>query len=57
MTQEGLWKMFEGYSAEMCAGKILLVLMGGRVEGPAWRTQEQGPPVEFFIGIIGSSRV
>ena len=27
--------MFEGDSADMCAGKFLLVLMGGRAEGLA----------------------
>ena len=35
MTLEGLGEMFEGYSAETCAGKIPLVPMGGRAEGPA----------------------
>ncbi len=30
-----LWEMFEGYSAEMCGGKIPLVPMGVRVEGSA----------------------
>ena len=34
ITLEGLGKMFEGYSAEMCAGKIPLVPMGVRAEGP-----------------------
>ena len=29
MTLEGLGQIFEGYSAETCAGKIPLVLMGG----------------------------
>ena len=35
MTYEGLWKMFEGDSADTCAGKFPLVLMGGRAEGLA----------------------
>ena len=35
MTSEGLGEMFEGESADMCAGKFLLVLMGGRAEGLA----------------------
>ena len=35
MTSEGLGEMFEGDSADMCAGKFPLVLMGGRAEGPA----------------------
>ena len=33
MTSEGLGEMFEGDSADMCAGKFPVVLMGGRVEG------------------------
>ena len=35
MTSEGLGEMFEGDSADMCAEKFLLVLMGGRAEGLA----------------------
>ena len=35
MAFEGLGKMFEGDSSEMCAGKFPLMLMGGRVEGLA----------------------
>ena len=35
MTSEGLGEMFEGDSADMCADKFPLVLMGGRVEGLA----------------------
>ena len=33
MTSEGLGEMFEGDSAETCAKKIPLMLMGGRAEG------------------------
>ena len=33
MTSEGLGEMFEGDSADMCAGKFPLMLMGGRAEG------------------------
>ena len=33
MTSEGLGVMFEGDSADMCAGIFPLVSMGGRVEG------------------------
>ena len=33
MTYEGLGEMFEGDSADMCAGKFPLVSMGGRAEG------------------------
>ena len=36
MTSEGLGEMFEGDSADTCAGKFPLVSMGGRVEGLAW---------------------
>ena len=35
MTSEGLGEMFEGDSADMCAGKFPLVSMGGQVEGLA----------------------
>jgi hypothetical protein len=35
MTSEGLGEMFEGDSADICAGKFLLVSMGGRAEGLA----------------------
>ena len=35
MTSEGLGKMFEGDSADMCAGKFPLMLMGARPEGLA----------------------
>ena len=36
MTSEGFGEMFEGDSADTCAGKFSLVSMGGRVEGLAW---------------------
>ena len=35
MTSEGLGEMFEGGSADMCAGKFPLVSMGGQAEGLA----------------------
>ena len=35
MTSEGLGEMFEGDSADTCAGKFPLVSKGGRVEGLA----------------------
>ena len=35
MTSEGLGEMFEGESADKCAGKFPLMLMGGRAEGLA----------------------
>ena len=34
MTSEGLGEMFEGDSADMCAGKFPLMSMGGQAEGP-----------------------
>ena len=33
MTSEGLGEMFEGDSADTCAGKFPLVSMGGQEEG------------------------
>ena len=33
MTSEGLEEMFEGDSADTCAGKLPLVSMRGRAEG------------------------
>ena len=33
MTSEGLGEIFEGDYADMCAGKFLLMLMGGQAEG------------------------
>jgi hypothetical protein len=33
MTSEGLVEMFEGDSADTCAGNLPLVSMGGRAEG------------------------
>ena len=44
MTSEGLGGMFEGDSADMCARKFLLMLMGGRANGPACADGELGPP-------------
>ena len=35
MTSDGLGELFEGDSANMCAGKFPLVSMGGRAEGLA----------------------
>ena len=35
MTSEGLGEMFEGDSADTCAGKFPLMSMGGRAEGLA----------------------
>ena len=35
MTSEGMGEMFEGDSADTCAGKFPLMLMGGLAEGLA----------------------
>ena len=44
MTSEGLGEMFEGDSADTCARKFPLMLMGGRANGPACADGERGPP-------------
>ena len=44
MTSEGFVGKFEGDSADMCAKKISLMLMGGRVNGQASADGERGPP-------------
>ena len=51
MTLKGLGEMSEGYSAETCAGKILLDLRGAEQRVVHARTRERGPHsvlVEFF---------
>ena len=50
MTSEGLGKMFEGNSADMCAGKFPLVSMGGRAKGLACADTGARTP----IGAIGN---
>ena len=45
MTSEELGEMFEGDSADMCAGKIPLVSMGGRAEGLACTDSEATTPI------------
>ena len=55
MTSEWLGEMFEGDSADMCAGKFPLVSMGGPSGGSRVRRPwERGPPsalaeISFFI--------
>ena len=44
MTSEWLGEMFEGDSADTCARKFPLMLMGGRANGPACADGERGPP-------------
>ena len=61
MTSEGLGEMFEGDSADTCAGKFTLVSMGGaerRVSRA--QTQERGPPsalAEFFSIVSGTQAI
>ena len=43
MTSEGLGEMFEGDSADTCAGKFPLVSMGGRADRQACADGERGP--------------
>ena len=50
MTSEGLGEMFEGDSADMCAGKFSLTSMGGRAEGLACADQGARTP----IGVSGN---
>ena len=45
MTSEGLGEMFEGDSADMCAGKFPLVSMGGRAEGLAYADPKARTPI------------
>ena len=55
MTYEGLGEMFEGDSADTCARKFPLMLMGERANGPACADVERGPPsasVAILINFI-----
>ena len=61
MTSEGLGEMFEGDSADMCAGKFTLVSMGGRAEGLACPDLEaktpigmSGIPYSFYVKTLHS---
>ena len=45
MTSEGLGEMFEGDSADVCAGKFLLISMGGQAEGLASADPEARTPI------------
>ena len=61
MTSEGLGEMFEGDSADMCAGKFLLVSMGGRAKGLACADPGARTPISasgnffFFFYLIFST--
>jgi hypothetical protein len=46
MTCEGWGEMFEGDSADMCAGKFPLVLMGGLAEGLECTYPEARTPID-----------
>ena len=50
MTLEGSGEMFEDESADMCAGKSLLMLIGGREEGLACAD----PGARTPIGVSGN---
>ena len=45
MTSEGLGEMFEGDSADTCAGNFPLVSMGGITEGLAWADPGARTPI------------
>ena len=49
MTSEGLGEMFEGDSADMCAGNFTLVLMGGRAEGLACTDSGARTPIDCIM--------
>ena len=60
MTSEGLGEMFEGDSADMCAGKFPLVSMGGRAEGLAYGDPGARTPYlryRKFELVIGLSKI
>ena len=46
MTSKWLGEMFEGDSTDMCAGKFLLVLIGGRAEGLACTNMGAKTPID-----------
>ena len=55
MTSEGLGEMFEGDSADMCAGKFPLVSMGGRADTSSARRRGARTPIsvsKFFKNIL-----
>ena len=55
MTSEGLGEMFEGDSADTCAGKFPLMSMGAERRVSRAQTRERGPPsarAEFSIVFV-----
>ena len=53
MTSEGLGEMFEGDSADMCASKFPLVLMGGRADGLACSVPGARTPIGASVILFG----
>ena len=59
MTSKGLGEMFEGDSADTCAGKFPLVPIGGRAEGlacadPGARTPIGASGIFFLLSLSPS---
>jgi hypothetical protein len=61
MTSEELGEMFEGDSADTCAGKFPLVSMGGRAEGLACAHSGARTPIGacgnilLFLTLLGGT--
>ena len=58
MSSEGLGEMFEGDSADMCAGKFSPTSMGGRAEGLAFADPGARTPIgarENFICVMSQN--
>ena len=55
MTSEGLGEMFEGDSADMCAGKLTLVSMGGQAKGLAYADPGARTPIGASRNFISFS--
>ena len=51
LTSEGLGEMFECDSADMCAGKFLLVSMGGWEEGCVGPTPNGSFQLIYFLNL------
>ena len=52
MTSEGLGEMFEGNSADTCAGKFPLTSIGGRAEGQACEDPGARTPISVSGNLI-----
>ena len=55
MTSEGLGEMFEGDTADLCAGKFPLVSMGGRAEGLSYADPGARTPIGASGNFVDSS--